>query len=65
MNRAFGRFLSEIGNKNHSQESIKNLYKGLVLHYLGLQNPTDEMIEKYSMLLEVATQGAIARGWDL
>ena len=64
-NEAFTKFFREIGDKSNSQESIGNMYKALTLMYLGIQNPTDEQLERAAMILECATSNAIRRGWTL
>lgn len=56
-NAAFVRFNDEIGNKNNSQDSIGNLWKGLVLHYLGMQDATDGDVERSAIFLNVAHHG--------
>lgn len=64
-NIAFCAFNAAIGNKSNTQEGIANMYKGLQLHYLGLQNVTDEEIERCAVILEVATREATYRGWSI
>ena len=64
-NAACAKFMREIGNKANTQESISGLYKGLTLHYLGLQNVTKDELENAAMLFQVMTDNATARGWSL
>ncbi len=63
--KAFCDFNDAIGNTNNTQDGIGNLWKGLVLHYFGVQDITDEQIERAVVMLNVAHHGAIFRGWDL
>jgi len=64
-NKACSKFMREIGNKNNTQESISGLYKGLTLHYLGLQDLTDDEVETAAIIFKVMTDNALARGWSL
>lgn len=64
-NQAFIMFHKEIGIISNSQESIGNLWKGLVLHYLGMQNASDRDIELSATMLKVAFRDATYRGWTL
>lgn len=65
MSKAWCKFNTAIGDKSYSQESIACLHKGMVLHYLGLIDPTDAQLEIWSTAVDVATKGAYARGWTL
>lgn len=64
-NQAFVQFHKEIGNKNNSQASIANMHKCLTLMYFGLEDVTEEEVERCAVTLQVATHGAVYRGWDL
>ena len=64
-NIAFCEFQKAIGFKNNTQDGIANMHKCLSLHYLGLQNVTQEEVEKCATWLEIATKGALLRGWNL
>lgn len=62
---AWHMFRDEISKRSNSQDSIGNLWKGLVLHYMGIRDITDEQLERAASMLKVAHYGAIMRGWDL
>lgn len=64
-NAAFCQFFRAIGDKSNSQEGIANMYKCLVLHYLGIQTPTEAELQCAANVLETATSNAVARGWML
>lgn len=59
------QFIQAAGDKSNTQRGIANMHKGLVLLYLGMSDVTDAEVETAAIFLEVATNGAIARGWDL
>ena len=64
-NQGFVEFHNAIGFKNNTQDGIANMYKGLCLMYLGLINPTEEELENAARLIDIASHGALARGWHL
>ena len=64
-NATAGKFFRAVTDPSNTQEGIANMYKGLVLHYLGIQNPTDEELERAATVLEVMTTNATLRGWNL
>ena len=64
-NKDFSKFHAAIGNKSHTQEQIAGGHKALTLRYLGLKDCTDSELEHAAMVLEIATDGALARGWNL
>lgn len=64
-NADVAKFMEVMGVKTNSQEKVKAAHKRVTLRYLGLKDVTDEQANTAAMHLEVATQGAIARGWDL
>ena len=64
-NRDFAKFHAAIGDTSHTPEQIKGGFKALTLRYLGLYDVTSEELEACATALEIATNGATARGWDL
>lgn len=63
---AFRMFKDEISKKSQTQDAIGNLWKGLVLHYLGLNADTTESeVEFCASLIEAAGHEARYRGWTL
>lgn len=64
-NKDCAKFIRLQGNKSYSQEAIRGAYKALNLRYLGLTGATDEEVGKCAMFLKIATNGALARGWEL
>ncbi len=64
-NQAFCEFHREIGDKSHTQDEISNMHKGLVLHYLGIQDASEHQMERAAECLKIATSGALRRGWSL
>lgn len=58
-------FLKEITKADNSQESIGNCWKGLLIHYMGLFEVTDDEIERCSIWIKVAEASATRRGWLL
>jgi hypothetical protein len=63
-NKDWRTFHAAIGDRSHSQDQIAGGHKALTLRYLGLTGTKDQ-IEHCAMLLEIATSGAVARGWSL
>lgn len=63
--RDFCKFHAAIGVKSHSQKQIAGGHKALTLRYLGLSDVTDDELDHCAMILQIATRGAIARGWNL
>lgn len=64
-NAAFCEFHKAIGDRSNTQAGIANMYKCLVLHYLGTQDATDEEIKATARTLELAQSEAMMRGWNL
>ena len=64
-NQAFVEFRKQIGITSNTQDQIGNMYKGLVLHYLGIQDIDDDEVDKCAEWLKVASKEALARGWTL
>lgn len=63
-NKAFCKFHEAIGNKHHTNDQIKGGFKALTLCYLNL-NASREEVEQCASTLQIAIQGAEARGWNL
>jgi len=64
-NKGVCDFIREAGLRSNTQDGIANMHKGLVLMYLGIQDITDEQMETAATFLEIATIGAMKRGWHL
>ena len=63
--KAFCEFQAAIETKNSTQEGIANMHKCLVLHYIGLENVTDDELDSCASWLRVATNEAQLRGGSL
>lgn len=59
------KFYRVIGDKTHTQETVRGAYRAVQLRYLGLHSASAEEIEQCAMHLRVATDNAMARGWEL
>jgi len=60
------KFTRVMGDKRHTQAQVSGAHKALTLRYLGLTPDTpSEDVELCAMHLKIATEGAMARGWEL
>jgi hypothetical protein len=59
------KFMDVSGNKSNSQEKVKAAHKCVTLRYLGLSGVSDDELETCAMHLQIVTEGATRRGWDL
>lgn len=59
------KFIQEAGRKSNTQERVKAAHRAVTLSYLGLNDVSEEDLEMCAEHLVCATEGAIARGWDL
>lgn len=59
------KFTRIMGDKSHTQVQVAGAHKALTLRYLGLIDPTADELELCAMHLKIATEGAMARGWEL
>lgn len=64
-NSALSFFLTEIKNLSNNQDSIGNLWKGLLLHYMGINEHTDEEIQRCAAWIQYAEETATRYGWLL
>jgi hypothetical protein len=64
-NKDAAKFMTITGDKRHTQEQVAGAFKCMTLRYLGLGSITPEQLDACAMTLQIMTQGAIARGWDI
>lgn len=63
--KAWHDFRRVQGSTESTQEEVALAHKCLVLHYIGMQDVTQEEIESCATFLEIATKEAMMRGWTL
>lgn len=61
----YAKFYRVMGDKSMSQANVAGAHKALTLRYLGLRDVSHDEIEQCAIQLEIATSGALARGWHL
>lgn len=59
------KFMEITGFKNTPVDTVQGAFKCMTLRYLGLTKVTDNERESAAMVLQVAIEGATARGWVL
>lgn len=64
-NAQVAKFMKVSGSKSYSQDEVAAAHKCMTLHYFGADFPDQQSLEQGAMFLEVATIGAIRRGWQL
>lgn len=63
--KAYHDFRKVMCSTRSTQDMVGNGWKGLVLHYFGMQEVTDADIERCAMLIEATGHEALFRGWTL
>jgi hypothetical protein len=64
-NKDIGKFMVIMGDKSHTQEQVALAFRAVTLRYLGLYDVSKADLEECAMVLEITTEGARRRGWEL
>jgi len=61
---AYKQFTIAIGDATNTQDGIGNMYRGLVLHFLGLRCSSEQYCQAGDMLASAIHEGTM-KGWTL
>jgi hypothetical protein len=64
-NTDLSKFMIVMGDTSYTQRQVSLAFKAVTLRYLGLRDVSAAELEDCAMVLTIATNGAIARGWLL